>query len=303
MKIRIYSPGQIFMASLFGGFLAAIYFLRRNFQSLGKSAEARQTLIWGGALFVGLWATWPFVREWIPRSLVAAFATGVALAARQIAKRWQLTKEAIQQSDQYSLQSNWRVFFLSISFLIATVILAVLYVIGVYPEVRDRARSFIPEFNGRRAIDRGDYVTAISELSRAIELDPRDGAFYFDRAWAKSQARDLEGAIADYKRSIALDTTDAKTYNNLAWLLATANNPSLWDGRLAVEFGLKACELSQWRNPAYIGTLAAAYARNGESTKAVEMHLKAMQVSGQPNTAKSEERLRLYREGKAWPPD
>jgi tetratricopeptide (TPR) repeat protein len=60
----------------------------------------------------------------------------------------------------------------------------------------------------------GDLDGAIADFDRAIEIDPKDDAPYFNRAQAKWQKKDAAGAIADYTRAIELGSTNPAAYNN-----------------------------------------------------------------------------------------
>ena len=48
----------------------------------------------------------------------------------------------------------------------------------------------------------GDLDGAIADFDRAIELNPKDDAPYYNRAQAKRLKKDAAGAIADYTRAI-----------------------------------------------------------------------------------------------------
>lgn len=303
-KVPICAPLQMLESTLVGGPLAPLFLLWRNFRRLGKLAAARLTLIFGLSLFAIIVATHRLVRGAIPDVLYLILWALVGAAASLIAARFQLTKDAIQQSETFEVQSGWRVRLMSVAMLVPTFLFAGLVVVFVYPDVRDTVRSIMPGYHADAAMARGDYATAIVELNWAIGLKPTDARFYFGRAWSKQHVGDLAGAIDDYRRDVALDPGDAKAHNNLAWLLATAEPPSLRDGRQAVAAGLRANELTEWTNSVYVGTLAAAYARNGDYAKAVEMHLRAGQLVGPRSSSPSaDQRLALYRSGKPWPPD
>jgi hypothetical protein len=66
--------------------------------------------------------------------------------------------------------------------------------------------------------------------------------------------------------------------NNLAWLLSTCPRSELRDGPRAVALAIEACELSEWKQPAHLGTLGAAYAAVGRSHEAVTMQMRALQL-------------------------
>jgi tetratricopeptide (TPR) repeat protein len=60
----------------------------------------------------------------------------------------------------------------------------------------------------------GDLDGAIGDFTRAIELNPKDDAPYYNRAQSKWLKRDAAGAIADYTRAIELGSQNPAAYNN-----------------------------------------------------------------------------------------
>jgi serine/threonine-protein kinase len=77
--------------------------------------------------------------------------------------------------------------------------------------------------------------------------------------------------------------------------------PSFRNGKKAVELALKACELSDWKNPGYLDTLAAAYARVGDFGNAVKWQEKALESPELANNTEAQQRLNFYLERKPWP--
>ena len=57
-----------------------------------------------------------------------------------------------------------------------------------------------------------DYKTAISEYSKAIEVNPNDTNAYYNRAIAKHNVEDFKGAISDYSTAVSLAPTKANSY-------------------------------------------------------------------------------------------
>lgn len=78
-------------------------------------------------------------------------------------------------------------------------------------------------------------------------------------------------ASAFYSKAIELFPDHLNSLNNYAWLLATDGDANVRDGKRAVEFGARACELTQWKQPVILGTLAAAYAEAGRFDDAVKL--------------------------------
>jgi tetratricopeptide (TPR) repeat protein len=77
----------------------------------------------------------------------------------------------------------------------------------------------------------GAFDAAIADLSHAIELKPNDQDLFNDRAVAKWNQGDIEGAIADYNQSIAINPkTAARAYRNRALVKSSKGDK---DGAIA----------------------------------------------------------------------
>jgi tetratricopeptide (TPR) repeat protein len=108
-------------------------------------------------------------------------------------------------------------------------------------------------------------------------------------------------AIAVYRKVIGFDSKNAETPNNFAWDLATNSDPKLRDGKAAIEFATKACELTEWKNPPYLDTLSAAYAESGDFDSAVKWQTKAIELlSDEKEKEDYRTRLKLYQEKKPY---
>ena len=59
-----------------------------------------------------------------------------------------------------------------------------------------------------------DYYGAISDYTKAIELDPNYADAYSNRGSSKTDLKDYYGAIADYTKAIELDPNDTDSYAN-----------------------------------------------------------------------------------------
>jgi tetratricopeptide (TPR) repeat protein len=303
MKNKIYGPRQIFAGSLLGGPIAAVYFLWRNSRCFGNNTAVKSALGWGIVFLLIVFALYArLIPAGTPRFVFLLILVGTALAAYLIARKWQLTNEAIERSDRFSFQSNWRVLYLGVGFFILSSILGTAISVGPHP-VRAYVTALTTE--AKAEIRAGNFQSAIAHLDRAIWLDPDDGALYGVRALVEEKQHNQQAAIADLNHAIEIGPAPVpwEAYNELAWLLATADNAALRDGPRAVALALKASELSQWRVDLALRTLAASYARSGDYAKAIVWQQKAIEQSRYTDRSDEEKRLLAYRSGKAWPPE
>jgi len=115
----------------------------------------------------------------------------------------------------------------------------------------------------------GDLDEAIFRFREAVRLDPGRSAFHTSLALALATRGGLEEAIDHYREAIRLNPEDPGPRNNLAWIESTHPNPEFRNGPEAVGLAERACESSQDGNPAFLDTLAAAYAEAGRFPEAV----------------------------------
>jgi serine/threonine-protein kinase len=92
------------------------------------------------------------------------------------------------------------------------------------------------------------------------------------------------------------DPRHAGTFNQLAWVWSTCPDPDIRNGARARECATRACELTEWGEPGFLDTLAAACAECGEFEDAVKWQEKALElVSDDPERAADyQSRLDLY---------
>ena len=106
-----------------------------------------------------------------------------------------------------------------------------------------------------------------------------------------------EQAFERYREALRLQPDMPEVLNNLAWLLATAKDARLRNGAEAVQAALRACELTQYQQPLFVGTLAAAYAEAGrfeEARQAAQQAIALAEAVGQAELgARNRELLRM----------
>ncbi len=143
---------------------------------------------------------------------------------------------------------------------------------------------------------------AIRRFTRALEIDAEHFASLRGRSDAKISIGDHPAAIADLDKAHALKPDDTGVLNNLAWLLATSPDDAIRNGTRAIELAQKACELTEWKEPHIISTLAAGHAEAGDFAKAREFSQKAVDASDDSDRVKEQLKgeLASYEAEKPW---
>jgi tetratricopeptide (TPR) repeat protein len=117
----------------------------------------------------------------------------------------------------------------------------------------------------------GDLDGAISDYTKAIEINPRYAEAYGNRGLARKTKGDLVGAIADYDKAITLNSRLKEAYNNRGLARQLQGN---LDAAIA-DFD-KAIELDRYYAGAHYNRASAARAKGdlklaiAELTKAIE---------------------------------
>jgi len=143
---------------------------------------------------------------------------------------------------------------------------------------------------------------ALSAFQNAVNIQPDLAEAQLNLAMLLGNSgRDAE-AIPHYRKVIELDTNVLLALNNLAWILAADSDPHLRNGKQAVLLAQHACEQTRYQVAFLIGTLAAAYAEDGQFPDAVAAAQKAHDVAlahGQKDIAdRNLQLMQLYKSGK-----
>jgi hypothetical protein len=126
-KKKLFTPNQVLACSFFGGPMAMIYALWKNFQVLERPRDMRHILFWGALFIVLLLLFSPFIPDWAEIVVPIAYS----VASRSIAVNHQMTKEAIRDSAEYEFQPISRVVAVSAVFFAAFVALTFAFVFAL----------------------------------------------------------------------------------------------------------------------------------------------------------------------------
>jgi tetratricopeptide (TPR) repeat protein len=115
----------------------------------------------------------------------------------------------------------------------------------------------------------GQDDDAITALYSTLEADPKDLVVRDRLAVALLKRGDYAGACKQYRLILGRQQNFSPGLNNLARILAVAADPTLRNGTEAVSLARRACELTHFKDPNYLNTLAAALAETGNFDEAV----------------------------------
>jgi tetratricopeptide (TPR) repeat protein len=150
----------------------------------------------------------------------------------------------------------------------------------------------------------GNLEKAISHFIKVIELNPRNDKAHHNLAQTFFSKGEIGSAVTHYRESLRLMPDSPATLNGLSWILATSEKDEFRDVREAVRLAERACEITGYKNPETLYTLAAGYASTGRFADAVEVAQKAIDLyilSGNERLAKETTRVqRLYKAGQPY---
>jgi TPR repeat protein len=113
-----------------------------------------------------------------------------------------------------------------------------------------------------------DYNIALKWLTLAAEQGHADS--YFLRGKIYQEWSDYGQAISDLDKALTLNPGHVKALNSLAWIQSTAKNRNFRSGKEAVSNAERAVSLTKRNDAMILETLAAAYAEDGQYEKAEE---------------------------------
>jgi tetratricopeptide (TPR) repeat protein len=150
----------------------------------------------------------------------------------------------------------------------------------------------------------GKPEEAIIHLTEALKLSPNSVRAHYYLGQALAQKGRIREAIKHFEEALRLKPDLADSMNDLAWCLAAGRETAIRNPERAIGLAKRACELSDYKKPEFLDTLAAAYAASGDFGKAVEIAERALTLCQSPeqNSLKEEieKRLALYKAGKPY---
>jgi tetratricopeptide (TPR) repeat protein len=155
---------------------------------------------------------------------------------------------------------------------------------------------------GRAWFAKNEPGKAIVDYNVALRFDSRDVEALCDRGEARKALGEFGSAMDDFSAAIQADAKCARAHGCQAIIWSSCPELRFRDKRRAIEAGLRACTLTDWKEVSLIEILAAAYAKAGDYEAAVRYQIKANAVRrDDQDPADGEARLKRYEERKSSP--
>ena len=126
-------------------------------------------------------------------------------------------------------------------------------------------------------------------LAKTVQKRPDDANAHYQAAITLVHLHKSREAMSHFASALLIRPDFADALDGLAWILVTASDSVLRNGPEALPMSEKACELTSWKEPEKLRTLAAVYAENGRFEDATSIIQRALDVSsrqGQTNLSK-----------------
>ncbi|HYH67956.1 MAG TPA: tetratricopeptide repeat protein, partial [Urbifossiella sp.] len=147
------------------------------------------------------------------------------------------------------------------------------------------------------------YDRALADAEEVLRLEPAAARGYVERGAAYEARGEWSRAVSDYNEVLRLDPGRAAVYQKRAWLRASCPAPGIRNAELAVADARRACELTDWKDPTALESLAAAEAESGrfaEAIASVDRALADAEYAKSPDGDGARDRRKIYEEGKAY---
>ena len=110
----------------------------------------------------------------------------------------------------------------------------------------------------------GKMTESVATLEKAIQLEHDYPQAHYNLANTFLHLGRTAEALGELQATFEIDPNDAEARNNAAWIMATSPDADIRNGAKALELAQSANELTGYRNPVIVATLAAAQASAGD---------------------------------------
>jgi tetratricopeptide (TPR) repeat protein len=152
--------------------------------------------------------------------------------------------------------------------------------------------------------NQGKLDSAVANFNESLRINPDSALAHYHLGQVLVQVGKINEAVAHFEKAVLLKPDWVEPMNELAWFLASSDKAAVRNPEKAVKLAQRVCELTDYKRPEFLDTLAVAYAAAGNFSKAIEIAEKALELcqSSDQETLKKEleSRLALYKAGKPY---
>lgn len=123
------------------------------------------------------------------------------------------------------------------------------------------------------------YDLAIQHYLYVVQMEPLNIEVQILLADTYLSVGDREKAISCYEKALKMAPNHIGLLSRLTILYSQSNVFFNDSQNKAVEYGLRACELTDYKNPGVLDVLSVAYASSGQYEKAIELSEKALYIA------------------------
>jgi tetratricopeptide (TPR) repeat protein len=149
---------------------------------------------------------------------------------------------------------------------------------AINPDIADPKNPAGSDNVGKQLLMVGAVEESIRCFEAALKARPDSAQYNTDLGVACLQKKDYPRAMACFRRATQADPNFPEAFSIWAWLLATSPDEKIRNAPEAVKLATRACELTSYRNPAMLETLAIAYGESGRYDEAVKILRNAMEL-------------------------
>ncbi len=150
----------------------------------------------------------------------------------------------------------------------------------------------------KQLLEDGNDEAALVHLLAVLDRRPDDLAAHVQAGDLFLRRDQVDRALRHREKAFQLKENNLENINNLAWLLATHPQAKSRDGARALRLATQAADMSEYKNPSVLDTLAAAYAAEDDFSQAVRWQNEAVTLAPATEKPLYAERLTLYQSGK-----
>jgi tetratricopeptide (TPR) repeat protein len=151
---------------------------------------------------------------------------------------------------------------------------------------------------GESLVRQGKVADGIAALKLSCQIRPENVWAHSILAEAYELQHQTANAISEYKETLRLNPNLPDALNSLAWLRATDPHEEFRDRSESVQLAERACQLTGYKEPKFVSTLAATYAEAGRFEEAAQTAIKARDLASaagqQQLVEKNEELIKLF---------